>query len=338
MTSYFKRQYNNSICQIELARKSRKVEFSKVINSRRPRKKFLYIGVMSTDKYLRTRGVAQLETWASHLPNKSVQLDYYADSAFFDRQQTNSRPKARAETSKISTSASFSVKKLPNVPDYTYPPQKKSFSMLQHISKNYIDKYDWFLRLDDDAYVNFEKLEQFLKSVDQVGKSLLIGQPGMGQDADDYIPPGFVYCMGGTGVIFSNQALRELSKHLRSCLKDNLFTTHEDIELGRCAFKHLNGLTCTKAWALTKLFYQNYADTRGDEEGRDRNLYQLNSRVLSQAIILHSNKDSEYQYKTHVGVAFLKVKSLTQSMNLNYNQVLKMDNYLSRIQVLEYAL
>lgn len=38
--------------------------------------------------------------------------------------------------------------------------------------------------------------------------------------------------MGGPGIVMSRMTLRLVAPHLRSCLME-MFTTHEDVELGR---------------------------------------------------------------------------------------------------------
>jgi len=79
----------------------------------------------------------------------------------------------------------------------------------------------------------------------------MIGHPGFGRDAEDYIEEDMAYCMGGTGVIYSNKIIRNIRPYLQNCTK-NLFTEHEDIEVSRCFWKHLN-IRCTVSYYF--LFY-----------------------------------------------------------------------------------
>nr|CAD7597219.1 unnamed protein product [Timema genevievae] len=51
------------------------------------------------------------------------------------------------------------------------------------------------------------------------------------------------FCMGGPGVIMSRETLSRVAPHIKYCLK-NLYTTHEDVELGRCVQKFA-GIPCT---------------------------------------------------------------------------------------------
>ena len=47
----------------------------------------------------------------------------------------------------------------------SYPPQKKSFLMLRHMAVHFSTKYKWFLRADDDVFVNFNNIHAFLRSI-----------------------------------------------------------------------------------------------------------------------------------------------------------------------------
>ena len=38
--------------------------------------------------------------------------------------------------------------------------------MLRHLADNYINKYDWFVRLDDDAFISWPILEKLLRRLD----------------------------------------------------------------------------------------------------------------------------------------------------------------------------
>ena len=47
----------------------------------------------------------------------------------------------------------------------SYPPQKKSFLMLRHMAVHFSRKYKWFLRADDDIFVNFNTIHALLQSI-----------------------------------------------------------------------------------------------------------------------------------------------------------------------------
>ncbi len=57
------------------------------------------------------------------------------------------------------------------------------------------------------------------------------------------------FCMGGPGVILSRETLRRVAPHIPTCLK-NLYSTHEDVEIGRCVQKYA-GIPCTWNYEVT---------------------------------------------------------------------------------------
>ena len=77
---------------------------------------------------------------------------------------------------------------------------------------------------------------------------IYMGQPGMGKPQDleriklraneHYCMGG--YCMGGTGVIYSNTLLRRLAPHLDECLAKVVISYNEDLEVGRCISRRLD--------------------------------------------------------------------------------------------------
>lgn len=59
--------------------------------------------------------------------------------------------------------------------DDSYPPQKKSFMMLKYMHDHLLDKFEWFMRCDDDVYVHTERLELFLRSINSTKKHFIGG-------------------------------------------------------------------------------------------------------------------------------------------------------------------
>uniref|UniRef100_A0A8C0KMZ8 Hexosyltransferase n=1 Tax=Canis lupus dingo TaxID=286419 RepID=A0A8C0KMZ8_CANLU len=103
--------------------------------SSRPRD-FLYVGVMTAQKYLGSRALAAQRTWARFIPGRVE---------FFSSEQS---PNAGASQ----PPPPLPVIALPGVDD-SYPPQKKSFMMIKYMHDHYLDKYEWFMRADDDVYI-----------------------------------------------------------------------------------------------------------------------------------------------------------------------------------------
>lgn len=151
------------------------------------------------------------------------------------------------------TSIPIPIVALKNVDD-SYPPQKKSFMMLKYMHDYYLDKYEWFMRADDDVYIKSEKLESFLRSLNS-SEAIFLGQTGMGA-RDELgklaLEPGENFCMGGPGVIMSREVLKRMVPHIRECLQE-MYTTHEDVEVGRCV-RRFAGVQCVWSYEVRCLF------------------------------------------------------------------------------------
>jgi chondroitin sulfate synthase len=193
-----------------------------------PTKSLVFIGVMTAQKYLDTRAKAVYETWGQTIPGKI---------SFFSRAGSTSQ-------------FPIPLVSLAGVDD-SYPPQKKSFMMLKYMHDHYIDKFEWFMRVDDDVYIKAEKLEVFLRSLNS-SKPQFIGQAGLG-NKDEFGLLSLDYdenfCMGGPGIAMSRETLKRVVPHISSCLK-NLYSTHEDVEIGRC-IKKFAGTSCTWSYEVS---------------------------------------------------------------------------------------
>ncbi|XP_064164106.1 chondroitin sulfate synthase 3 [Anguilla rostrata] len=238
----------------------------------RPRH-FLYVGVMTAKKYLDSRAVAAHRTWTRSIPGKVE---------FFSSERSGTVP----------LPIPLPVISLAGVDD-SYPPQKKSFMMLKYMHDHYLDKYEWFMRADDDVYIRGEKLESFLRSLNS-SKPLYLGQTGLGTSEELgklALEPGENFCMGGPGMIFSREVLRRMVPHIGACLRE-MYTTHEDVEVGRCV-RRFGGTQCVWSYEMQQLFYENY------EHNKKGFIQELQSSKIHNAITLHPNKRPAYQYRLH---------------------------------------
>ncbi|KYN36557.1 Chondroitin sulfate synthase 1 [Trachymyrmex septentrionalis] len=232
----------------------------------------VFVGVMTAQKYLDTRAKAVYETWGKELPGKI---------AFFS-----------SESSTVPENCpDLPLVPLPRVDD-TYPPQKKSFMMLQYMWNNFGDRFEWFLRADDDVYVRPDRLETLLRSVDS-RRAMYIGQAGRG-NSEEFGLLSLEYdenfCMGGPGVVLSRETLRRIVPHIKYCLR-HLYTTHEDVELGRCVKKYA-GIPCTWSYEMQSILYHN-------SSGAQAFTGNLKKKEVHRAITLHPVKSPPHMYRLH---------------------------------------
>lgn len=100
--------------------------------------------------------------------------------------------------------------------------------MLHYMYEHFIDKFEWFLRADDDVFIKPDKLEKFLRRVDStkaqfIGEDCQLflnnlycdllskGQAGRGNNEEfGLLSLEFDenFCMGGPGIIMSRQTLK----------------------------------------------------------------------------------------------------------------------------------
>ena len=251
----------------------------------------VFVGVMTASKYLDTRAKAVYETWGKELPGKI---------AFFS-----------SESSVVPENCpDLPLVPLPRVDD-TYPPQKKSFMMLQYMWKNYGDRFEWFLRADDDVYVRTDRLEKLLRSVDS-RRAMYIGQAGRG-NSEEFGLLSLEYdenfCMGGPGVILSRETLRRIVPHIKYCLR-HLYTTHEDVELGRCVQKYA-GIPCTWSYEMQSILYHN-------SSGAQAFTGNLKKKEVHRAITLHPVKSPPHMYRLHNYMRGLQIQDVQQErLNLH---------------------
>lgn len=194
-------------------------------------KGFLLIGIITAKKFLDTRAVAAFNTWTQSCVGNCKVIFFSSEGS--------------------TTKHDIPLVSLKDVDD-SYPPQKKSLMMLKYMHDHYIDNFEWFMRADDDVFIKGDRLEKFLRSVNS-SKPQYIGQAGIGKK--DELGKLFLdnhdnFCMGGPGVVLSHPTLRIVAPHVHSCL-NNLLTTHEDVEVGRCV-KRFVGIWCTWAFEVSK--------------------------------------------------------------------------------------
>jgi chondroitin sulfate synthase len=253
-----------------------------------PAHNLVFVGVMTAARYLDTRAKAVYDTWGRRVPGKVM---------FF--------------SSEDSYSEDVPLVALPGVDD-TYPPQKKSFMMLKHMYDHYIDQYEWFLRADDDVYVRTDRLEELLRSVDSK-KPWFIGQTGRG-NTEEFgmlsLESDENFCMGGPGVIFSRETLKRMAPYVDECLA-NLYTTHEDVELGRCV-RRFAGISCTWSYEASDCDCEMQVILYHNQSGQAAFSGDLKQKEVHRAITLHPVKQPQYMYRLDKYVKALKIQNYQQ--------------------------
>merc|ERR1719325_1805 len=100
--------------------------------------------------------------------------------------------------------------------------------MNQYLAQNHLDEFDWLFKADDDTYVCFPRLRQFLQYYDPnlewyIGQSYLVWYPKM-------------YNTGGSGVAFSRRLVQKINETDEDVLEFNK-SDDDDYHLGEMLAK-----------------------------------------------------------------------------------------------------
>ncbi|XP_076457491.1 chondroitin sulfate synthase 1-like isoform X2 [Babylonia areolata] len=276
-------------------------------------KQLLFVGVMTSRKLLRTRARAVRRTWGAGLMNGSL--------VFFVGSGGGQDAEMKKEMEEEEEEGDLPVHVLHNVKDDDYPPQQKSFAMLEAMHRDYGRGYEWFLRADDDLFVDVRRLRLLLASLHS-SRPLYVGHPGLGRTKEVGrlgLSSGVPYCMGGTGVVLSSALLASLGGRLMTCAQKTV-TKHEDTELGRCVY-NTTRLSCVQNDQISQQFTQSYDDTSGK-------WIRKALRSSRPYVTFHPVKDAGYMYDAAAQLDLQRVSELRVKVRQLTDSISCMDVYL----------
>ena len=191
----------------------------------------ILVGVLASEFKLEDLGTAINNTWLPDLPKVILYVPYSKDPDFHE---------------KYNKVLGLPIVQLAGAEEDQSSKTRVSFKMFEHMHKNYQDKYDWFMRVNEAVYLEPGRL---IKLVNMINSSMnvYIGLPAPYSARGDSQPTDLYnadrYCKGQAGVILSRATLNSIVPHLDNCL-ETAVTEEEDVELGRCLNRHLH-LQCT---------------------------------------------------------------------------------------------
>ncbi|KAJ6220918.1 hypothetical protein RDWZM_006730 [Blomia tropicalis] len=256
------------------------------------RRHLLLVGVMTAKQFIDSRALSIWKTWARDLDGHVV---------FFSSSGSRSLDK-------------IPIVALPGVDD-SYPPQKKSFLMFKFMNDFFGDRYHFFMRADDDVFVNVGKMKEFLHKLNSTNR-IFIGQTGVG-NKDEFGQLNLNlhdnFCMGGPGIIMSYTTLSNLASNVEHCLQ-NLYSTHEDVEIGRCVRKFAR-TSCTWSYDMQDLFYHNLTIQKSILS----DVYP--AKQLYKSITIHPIKDPVAMGKLYIYLKTIENQNIRFKISKTYRKI-----------------
>lgn len=165
----------------------------------------MIIGIKTTEERLNSLCIAINNTWVPDFPKVIFFTPYSKNNDFHEKYIHN---------------LNLDVVQLPDIFEES-PDSDFSFRILQYMKDHYINNYNWFMQISDQAYLNAGNLVPYLHSLNST-KDLYIGHPQQmnqkvysSKDRDKVLPISH-YCLEGSGIVLSRSLLHKLTPDLNS--------------------------------------------------------------------------------------------------------------------------
>ena len=248
----------------------------------------IFIAVVSSRETLGSRVKYIPKSWADGLPPK-IAIRYFVGDG------TESQLEL-ARQAGIQDPDDLVV--MSGITDNEYPPVYKNTKMLRDASRIMLQlekenswNFKYFMKVDDDTFVNTPALLSFIKIQKALGDTMentIWGRRGYGlpEQRSDLRAAGMYrpYCMGGPGYIMTRDVLDRLSSGIKSCveLMNKSFYKgvlwHSDVIIGLCAAR-ITGAYCTG----------NGSNSEGTPEKLNGNFLQITDRYQLSNILKYGD-------------------------------------------------
>ncbi|KAM6955935.1 chondroitin sulfate glucuronyltransferase [Lycodopsis pacificus] len=188
------------------------------------------------------------------------------------------------------------------------------FQNIKYIFDHYINEYDWFYFVQDDAYTEADRIKALVDHL-SMDRELYMGSP------EEFIGGEMEgkYCYGGFGYILSRTLLLRLQPHLENCRND-ILSARPDEWLGRCIIDYTNTNCVSENQGLQ---YNHY------ELGKNSDPTKEQSEQLKKALTVHPVSDPEQMYKLHRYFTELELQK-------TYDEIAKLQAEIKNVSVVAF--
>ncbi|KAM9343021.1 chondroitin sulfate synthase 2 [Pholidichthys leucotaenia] len=188
------------------------------------------------------------------------------------------------------------------------------FQTVRYILDHYINEYDWFYFVQDDVYVEADRIRALVDHL-SMDRELYMGRP------EEFIggEMGGRYCYGGFGYLLSRSLLLRLQPFLESCRND-ILSARPDEWLGRCIIDYTS-VNCVGEYE--GLQYHHY------ELGKNSDPTKEQSEQFRNALTVHPVSDPEQIYRLH--------RYFTQiELQKTYDEIAKLQAEIKNVSVVAF--
>ncbi|KAM3607625.1 uncharacterized protein V6R79_010863 [Siganus canaliculatus] len=188
------------------------------------------------------------------------------------------------------------------------------FQNIKYILDHYINEYDWFYFVQDDAYTEADRIKSLVDHL-SMDRELYMGSP------EEFIGGEMEgkYCYGGFGYLLSRTLLLRLQPFLENCRND-ILSARPDEWLGRCIIDYTN-TNCVSEYE--GLQYHHY------ELGKNSDPSKEQSEELKKALTVHPVSDPEQMYRLHRYFTEIELQK-------TYDEIAKLQEEIKNVSVVAF--
>jgi hypothetical protein len=276
----------------------------------------ILVGVTSNRKFFKDRVAAVISTWGKpeNVPDNVV-IQFFVGDLKNERvpYASGSVEDAASLAKEAGIVDQSSIIVMAGIDDDEYPLVDKASSVIKHLEDIVLareteipgETFDWIFDVDDDTYVNFKALQDFVDNI-KPAEFQYIGQRGTGKEEmrKQFRRGGLVkpYCMGGTGIIYSRPTLNALALKIDYCVKEANLTKvplYDDMLIGVCVHRY-TGMGC---WDGKDYYWRTFAQNYNGVEDF------VNGTDLLKTITLHPFKEQGSMVRQHLQFVSERLKA-----------------------------
>lgn len=188
------------------------------------------------------------------------------------------------------------------------------FQNIKYILDHYINEYDWFYFVQDDAYTEADRIKSLVEHL-SMDRELYMGSP------EEFIGGEMEgrYCYGGFGYLLSRTLLLRLQPFLENCRND-ILSARPDEWLGRCIIDYTS-TNCVSEHEGHQ--YHHY------ELGKNSDPSKEQSEQFKKALTVHPVSDPEQMYRLHRYFTEIELQK-------TYDEIAKLQAEIKNVSVVAF--